>query len=307
VNFSEQPPSKQWAALKSRGETVAEVWFKPEGEPFALTIRIPQNSFQIPGIGPRLTTENLLKAVGITTEAVESWRREGASPSGVSGSNSELRHPLPPPPQDVTHLNLYVRLKPPPPAVASNDSGGPEVPEAKWQDLETRWNAILGLEARIETQRISMEGLRAELEGLSSRALTMDDKVHALTADLAQWNKAKSRLPHAVPKVKDFIHRATWALGTPERKRLEEIFKNHIRPRVPLPQMDQVIEQLESLQKDRQVLSGHGTSVSQECRSISAEVQGALRTLRANAATNAAKKRGATAARGKTSARGKSF
>src|SRR5262249_22958622 len=46
VNFSEQPPSKQWAALKYRGEKIAEVWFKPEDNPFALTIRIPQKSFQ---------------------------------------------------------------------------------------------------------------------------------------------------------------------------------------------------------------------------------------------------------------------
>jgi hypothetical protein len=105
MNFSEQPPSKQWAALKYGGETFAEVWFKPEGEPFALTFRFPQRSFQIPGMAQLLTTENLLKAVGIATEEVESWRCEGASHSGMRGSNSELGCPLPPPPQVVTHLN----------------------------------------------------------------------------------------------------------------------------------------------------------------------------------------------------------
>src|SRR5476651_1053713 len=93
VNFSEQPPSKQWAGLKYGGEQFAEVWFKPDGEPFALTFRIPQTSFQIPGMGQLLTTENLLTAVGLATEEVESWRCEGASHSGVNGSNSELRRP----------------------------------------------------------------------------------------------------------------------------------------------------------------------------------------------------------------------
>src|SRR5205085_2962472 len=63
VNFSEQPPSTEWAALKYRGEKIAEVWFKPEGEPFVLAFRIPQKSFQIPEMGQLLTTENLLKAV----------------------------------------------------------------------------------------------------------------------------------------------------------------------------------------------------------------------------------------------------
>jgi uncharacterized protein YoxC len=300
VNFSEQPPSKQWAALKYGGEKVAEVWFKPEGEPFALTFRIPRKSFQLPGVGQRLTAENLLKAVGIAAEEVESWRHEGASHPGMSGTNPELRRPLPPPPQGVTHLNLYVSLKPPPPAVAPGEGGEPEVPEAKWQALESRWNAILGLEASVDTLRISMEALWSELEAASRQTLTVDVKVNALNADLAQWNKAKSRIHYALPKVREFIHRATWAAGTPERKKLGELYENHIRPRVPFPQMDQVAGQLEGLLKDRQGLAAQGASVYQECKSLSADVQGALRTLQSNAAANAIKKRVGTGPRGKS-------
>jgi len=300
VNFSEQPPSKQWAALKYRGEKVADVWFKPEGESFGLRFRIPQKSFQIPGMGQRLTTESLLQAVGIATQEVESWRHDGASPSGMNGPNTELGHPLPPPPQDVTHLNVYVSLKPPPQAVAPNASCEHEIPEEKWQDLEARWNAILVLEANIDGIRISMEALRAEMEASSRKMLAGDEKVHALNADVAQWNKAKSRALFALPKAREFIHRSTWAAGTPERKKLEELFKTHIRPRIPFPQMDQVFEQFEHLLKDRQVLSAQGVSVYQECKSISAELQGTLRTLQSNAAANATKKRGATGARGKS-------
>lgn len=298
MNFSERPPSKQWAALKFRGEPFAEVWFKPEGEPFALTVRIPRESFQTPGVGQRLTAENLLKAVGIAAEEVELWRHEGVSHPGVNGPDSELGRPLPPPPRDVSHLDLYVSLKPPR-AVAPNESREPEVPEAKWQDLEARWNVILGLEASVDTLRMSMEALRAEMEASSRRTLTSEEKLHALNSDVAQWNKAKSRVLHALPKVKEFIHRSTWVTGTPERKKLEELVKNFIRPRVAFPQMDQVVEQLESLLKDRQVLSAHGVTVYQDCKSVSADVQGALRTLQSSAAANATKKRGETAARGK--------
>jgi hypothetical protein len=299
VNFSEQPPSKQWAALKYRGATIAEVWFKPEGEPFAIAFRIPGESFQIPGAGQRLTIERLLNAVGIATEEVESWRHEGASHPGVDGLDSELRRPLSPPPQDLAHLNLYVSLKPPPRAVAPDEGRGPEIPEEKWQQLEARWNAILGLEASIDTLRMSMEALRAEMEASARKALTADEKVHALNADVAQWNKEKSRVHYALPKAREFIHRATWAAGTPERKKLGELFKNHIGPRVPFPEMDQVAEQLESLLKDRQILSAHGVSVCQECKGVSAAIQGALRTLQSNAAANATKKRGETRAKGK--------
>jgi hypothetical protein len=300
VNFSERPPSKQWAALKYRGEVFAEVWFKPEGEPCALTFRIPQRSFAIPDMGQLLTTENLLTAVGIAAEEVESWRREGVSPSGMTGSNSELKDPLPPPPQEVTHLHLYIALKQVQP-VASDESCLPEIPEEKWQDLEARWNAILGLEASVDTIRISMEGLRTEMEAASRKTLQSEEKVHALSADVAQWNKAKSRVHYALPKVREYIHRATWATGTPERKKLEEIFKNHIRPRIPFPQMDKMVEQLENLLKDRQVLSAQGVSVYQDCKSISADVQGALRTLQSNSAANAKKKKSLPGAKGKGS------
>jgi hypothetical protein len=292
VNFSEQPPSKQWAALKHRGELCAEVWFKPDGEPFSLTFRVPQKSFDIPGMGPRLTAENLLKAVGIVAEDVESWRHEGAS-------SSELGHPLPPPPPDLTHLNLHVRLKAPPPAVAPPESGESEISEAKWQDLEARWKTILGLEANMDALRASMESLRAELEASTRKTLTPDQKVHALNADVVQWNKAKSRVLFAVPKAREFIHRSIWSTGTPERKKLEELFKNHIQPRVPCPEIDQVGELLENLLKDRQVLSAHGMSVYQECKSVSADVQATLMALQRNAAANATKKRGATNAKNK--------
>ncbi|HEV3261920.1 MAG TPA: hypothetical protein VG013_34030, partial [Gemmataceae bacterium] len=193
MNFSEQPPSKQWAALKFRGQEFAEVWFKPEGELFALTFRIPEQSFRIPGMGERLTTENLLKAVAIATQEVESWRHGGVSHAGMSGSNPELRNPLPKPPPDVTHLDIYVRLKPPPQAVAHKESGELEFSSEQWQNLEALWKAILGLEATMDTLRISMESLRAELEASWKQTLTTDEKHHALAADVVQWNKAKSR------------------------------------------------------------------------------------------------------------------
>src|SRR5262249_18856573 len=209
VNFSEQPPSKQWAALKYRGEQFAEVWFKPEGEPFALTFRIPRESFQIPGMGQLLTGENLLKAVGVAAEEVESWGHAGVSHAGMGGSTRELRHPLPSPPQDVTDLTVHVRLKPPPGAVAPDAGGEPSIPLEKWQDLEARWKAIEGLEVAIDTVRQRLEGLRAEMETSARATLTTEEKLHAFNADVAQWNKAKVRINYALPKVRDFIHLAT--------------------------------------------------------------------------------------------------
>jgi hypothetical protein len=297
VDFSEQPPSKQWAALKYRGERFAEVWFKPEGDPFALTFRIPQQSFQIPGMDQQLTAENLLRAVAIAGEEVESWRHGDGAHAGMGGSNPELGNPLPPPPPDVPYLEVYVRLKPPTQAFGRQESGERETASVRWQDLEARWKALQGLEAAMEALRISMEGLRAEMEASSKKALTTEEKLHAPRAEVAQWTKAKSRVHHSLPKVREFIHRATWAMGTPERKKLEELYENHIRPHIPYYPMEKLLRLLEHLQKDRQVLSTQGTTVYHECKNIAAEVQRALRTLQSNAAANASKKKNAARAK----------
>jgi hypothetical protein len=291
VKFSEQPPSKQWAAMNYKGDEFAEVWFKPEGEPCGLTFRIPRRSFQILGLGQRLTTENLLLAVAITPEEVESWRHGNVAHGSLNGSDLQLNNPLPPPPPEVSHLEVYVRLKPPPQAVAWNDSSEQEITSEMWQDLEARWKALLSLEASIDSLRFSMESLLTELQTSFTKTLTIEEKLHALRADVAQWNKAKTRVHHAVPKVKEFIHRSIWAMGTPERKQLEELYKNHIQPQIPFPQMDKVLRQLETLQKNRQVLSAHGVAVYQDGKSISADIQRALSTLHSNAAASAHKKR----------------
>jgi hypothetical protein len=299
VNFSEQPPSKQWATLKYRGEKIAEVWFKPEGEPFALAFRVPQKSFENPALGQQLTTENLLKAVAIAPEDVESWRCGDVCHSGMNGANPELRSTLPQPPQDATQVDIYIRLRPPPQAAGGDENAEQEAAAIKWQDFEARYRAILTLETSIDALRTSMESVRGEMERSSKAMLTTEQKTHALRADVAQWEKAKHRVHYALPKVKEFIHRATWAMGSPERKQLEELYKNHIQPQIPVPEMHKVLEQLENMQKDRQVLSAHGVTVNQECRSIAAEVQGALRTLQSNAAAKAYDKLRASRAKGK--------
>ncbi len=295
MNFSEQPPSKQWAALKYRGEKFAEVWFKPEGDPLALTFRILSESFQCPGMAQLLTLENLLKAVAIAPEEVESWRHGSAFPPGGE-AHPELGHPLLPPPPGVPHLTIAVSLRPPTPGVAREQGQDPGHLLERLQELEARWNAILGLEAAINALRQRVEGAQAELEAASKRALTMEEKLHAPNADVAQWNKAKSRARYALPKVRDFIHRATWALGTPERKALGELLKDGVRPDLPL---DELPDQLERLLKNRQVLSAQGGTAYQECLSVTTAIQGAFRTLQSNAATNAQKKRNAARNKGK--------
>jgi hypothetical protein len=290
VNFSEQPASKQWAALKYRGKTIAEIWFKPHDEPFALRFRVPQSTFQTPGVGQCLTMATLLKVVGIATDEVESWQQGGVSHSGLNGSNVELRQPLPPPAADLTYLDIYVSLRRPPEIVAKETSEA-VIPSTKQQDLEARWNAILGLEASIDTLRATMEGVRVELEASWKKTLTHEEKLHGLRADVHQWTKAKARVPFALPKVREFVHRATWALGAPERKKLGKLFKKHTERAIPLPEMDRLPQQLARLLKDRQVLSTQGAAVYQECKSIAAEIQACLRRLQANAATNARRHR----------------
>lgn len=299
MSFSEYLPSKQWATLSYKGERFAEVWFKPEGEPFTLKLRIPQKSFQTPSISQLLTLENLLKAVNIAPDEVESWRHESDSPSGIIGYQSELRLPLPPLPHDVSLLYIHIHMKPPVNNDALNESKAAVSSHAKWENLETRWNTILGVEATIDSYRLRMESLRAELETATSKTLTSDEKLNALNADVAQWNKAKSRARYTLPKLKEFLHRATWAMDTAERKRLAELFKPHAQPDIELSQIDSLQKELENFLKDRQILSAQGVTAYQDGKSGCEDIQRALSTLQRNAAANAIKKRVANRAKGK--------
>lgn len=189
--------------------------------------------------------------------------------------------------------------QPPPPAAAPAEGRDQEVPPDRWQALESCWKAILGLEASIDSLRLNMDGLRAEMEAAFKKSLPAEDKLHALQADVAQWDRAKNRIHYALPKVREYIHRATWAAGVPERKRLAELVKSHVEPRAPFPQLDEAREQMEHLQKDLQVLFAQGNAVTQECRGICAEVQRALGTLQRNAADRARQKRSAGREKGK--------
>ncbi len=324
MNFSEQPPSEQWAALKYRGVKFAEVWFKPEGQPFGLTFRIPREGFHVPGMNHLLTTENLLKAVGISAAEVESWGHGSISHSAMDGSNPELKQPFAPPPPDITHLNVYVNLKAPPevaspavaspavaspefaspefasPEVASPDNGGtPEVLTVKWQDVETRWRAVLSVEATIDNLRLTIEGIQNEMVISSKKTLMTETKVNALNSDVALWNKAKTRVHYVLPKVREFIHRATWVMGTPERKKLEELFKEDAQHDFSNAEMIKLLDELENLLKDCQVLCSQGGTVYQECKTIGGGIETAYRNLVNNATARADKQRRAGRPKGK--------
>jgi hypothetical protein len=292
VSFAEQLPSTDWVTLKHGGEDVAEAWSMTEGEGVTVVFLVPRNRLEDADASRRMTVEMLLEAATISHDQVESWRLG-------DDSIPELTHPLPAPPPDDDHLTVYARLKPAARAAAGDEDDRQDLPPEKWQALDLLWKTILGLEAGIESVRMSMEGLRAEMEAEFRKSLGVEEKVHALQADVAQWNKAKSRVHYALPKARELVHRATWSLGVPERKRLGELYKGHIEPRVPFPRVNWEREQLEHLQKDRQVLLAQGNAVYQECRAVVSEVQRALGTLQRNAADRARQKRSAGREKGK--------
>jgi hypothetical protein len=339
MDISDQAHSQHWSLLTSKGQKIADVWSNPEGEPLALEFRIPQSSFQVPRLAQRLTIRKLLKSLAIATDRVESWRHGDSTYFAQNGLNPELKHPLPPPPDDADHLEIRVHLKPEAQAVADEttsepevtsrdpevisseseltsnkqqvtsgeeedsepkvESSEPEVAPAEWQDLEACWKAILALEASVDLSRKNLECTRTELQASMRMNLSVEEKANALSADVAQWNTAKNRAHYVLPKVNEFIHRATWTEGTPERKKLAELFANPIDTQTSLPDKDEVQKELEILRKDRQVLSTHGMAVQQECKSVIADMQSALRRLQSNAATRAAQKKGGTVTKNK--------
>jgi hypothetical protein len=168
---------------------------------------------------------------------------------------------------------------------------------AKWQQLEARWKAGLGLEAAIETLRIRLKGVCKEMEASLKTGLTSEEKPNASAADLSEWSKAKSRVHLSLPKAQNFIQRASWATVIPDRRTLTEFFKSADGVFAPNREIDQMLERLEALRRDLQVLSAQGWAISDECKSVTATVQGSLEKLQKNSAARSAQKRRATRAR----------
>src|SRR4051812_9328481 len=100
MSLAQLPPSKHWAALKYRGEKFAEVWFKPDGDPHAITFRIPQASFAIPDLAAQLTLANLLAAVAVTPDDIATWQIDDV----IHTAQPELMRPLVCPAPELTYL-----------------------------------------------------------------------------------------------------------------------------------------------------------------------------------------------------------
>jgi len=156
----------------------------------------------------------------------------------------------------------------------------------KWQEPESRWKTILGLEASIDDLRTGIERLCAELEASLRTTLTTEEKLHAVAVDGSEWTKAKSRIQIGLPKAKDFILRAKSAKGTPERRHLGDFFKSAPGVSVPV----QIEQALDVLRKTSQLLYAQGVAVSYECKSVSVDVRGVLTRLQNHSATRRAQK-----------------
>lgn len=278
--------------LSHGGEDVADARLDPDGESFRLTFRVPRERLDgDEGMNP-VTIADLLTAAGVSEDEVESWEFDQHSPR-------EGEPPQPVEPQDEPLATIGVKLKSAGRTASAAPDVLPDVPPETWQALEAVWKTVLGLEAGIDSLRVGMDGLRAEMEGAFRKQMGIEEKLHAMQADVILWNKAKSRVHYAVPKVREFVHRATWAAAAAERKRLGELFKSHIEPRIPFPGIETVRERMEHLQKDRQILLAQGNAVGQEGRALLAEIQRAFGTLQRNAADRARQKRSAGREKGK--------
>ena len=71
-------------------------------------------------------------------------------------------------------------------AAADNKGAEPGVLLEQWQALDAIWKAILGMEVSIDSLRLNMDSLRAEMEAAFKKPLSVEEKVHALQADVAQ-------------------------------------------------------------------------------------------------------------------------
>jgi hypothetical protein len=268
----------EWSPLDHLLDEIADAWYRPEGERSLFRFRVARER-----LAESVTIERLLAAASIPVEEFESCRIGDDFHNDLSMSLNPIDG------EAFCEIEVATKPRSDDEIVVESESG--EITADVWHALETAWKSIATLESTIDGLRLSMGGLASEMDSAFKRPLSTEDKLHALQADMAQWSKAKSRITYSLPKVREFVHRATWAAAAEDRRQLAAIAKQHIEPRVPFANPNETRRKLELLLKDRQVLLAQGNAVNQECRSILSEVQRAASTLQRNASERAKNKR----------------
>lgn len=301
--LAQRNPSVAWepVLLDPSGQFTFWVWLRPATIPGGLMVAIPGPLFAEPTIAPNLTVRQVVAATGLDPGQVLCWNLGGMNFDAAGGQSPLLDQRLPGP---AAGGNLEISVWMAPPPAASWPAQLPMMPDygqatmnppvtalqnVSPQDgqlldaMDSCWNGVVQIEVRVATIRKELASAISRLNSLN-RDLSSDERRLCDSKDLQEWSDARRWLRDSISvlsrSVKEIDTGTTSGAG--RRHRFEEIHRNHVVPRVPLPGMTQVVNEFETYRKILQnVLASAQANVARAGRDAENRANGVLNRIAA--------------------------
>jgi hypothetical protein len=243
--------------------------------PNALTLRIPDEAWQVQTQPGQWTMRRLLQAAGIDLPMVAMWQIYGAAYDGMQGASPVFDQPIPAPPSGVDpSIFVYVNLPqaaPMPQMMPAQPMQPPAGSTAAHGDVYERidadWNAILEIENEIKGLRKSIIDMMARLKSLN-RDLNTDERTHADSMDTRDWLEARRSLRDAGLRLAVCIKEVDMGdvSSAGQRSWFEGIHQQYIVPRLPFDNMQQAQDSFSYHRKTLSTLQSTMSNTLQHAR-----------------------------------------
>lgn len=256
--FSTRTPSTNWEQLPLAGlPGTVWCWFKPAQGPLDVYVQVPPETLQ--ATGGALTVRRLIATSGLSEAEVQGWAINGAFIPHTLQTAGYLDQPLPwlsaplilrttgmavPPLAPVSTLPQTTVA--PQPAVSSSSPDS----ESVFQRIETDWNTVLQIETNMAQMRKQLHAMSGKLKSLN-RDLNMEENNAADSQDKRDWQDIRRWLRDAASGVsraiREFDVGDLSAAGG--RGRFDDLYREYVALRKPLPNLAQVAAEFEMYRK----------------------------------------------------------
>ena len=294
--LAQRNPSVNWepVRLEPSGQFALWAWFRPAAIPTGLMLVVPAPLFTEPSVAGFLTVRQLIAAAGLDPSQILCWSLSGMNFDAAGGHSPLLDQRLPAPSAGGNlEISVWMAAAPTWPAMAgpmpeylapvAGQSAAPSagISPQDWQLLEAMdscWNGVVQLEVRVATIRKELGSGISRLNTLN-RDLSSDERRTCDSKDLQEWADARRWLRDSISvlsrSVKEIDTGTTSGAG--RRHRFEEIHRNHVVPRIPMPGMAQIVNEFEGYRKILQnVLAAAQANVARAGRDAENRANGVL-------------------------------
>jgi hypothetical protein len=267
MQLAQRNPSVNWepVPLDPSGQFSFWVWFRPVSMPTGLMLLVPATLFANAELIARLSVRQLVAAVGLDPVQIICWTIGGMNFGGLGGTSPLLDQILPAP-QNGGNLDVSIWMSPVMvPVMSPVATGYPTLPigqpapgsfgvsneDSQLLDaLDDCWNGVMNLEVRINSIRKELASGIARLNSVN-RDLSSDERRFCDSSDLQDWSEARRWLRDSVlvlTKSMKEIDMGTTS-GAGRRTEFNDIYRNHVVPRIPFPGLMQVVHEYDTYRK----------------------------------------------------------